>query len=456
MRRITITALFGALLVMPVQLHGQDRPLRTDTLIRIIAVVGDSIITSGELQQALEAWQQGDGRGRRTLPSAGPELDRLIDEILEDRINSLLLVQEAMRDTTLQVTDDQIRAAVDRQIQAITTQQFGGSTAQLEQALRSANLTMTEYTDILRSQFRHEQLRRLYLQKQLRDRKSPPITDREIRDVFQREVAASSTGPPTVPPTITFEQIMIPVSAADSALARARALADSLLNALRNEGADFAALARRFSEDPSSRELGGDIGWFRPGNMLTEFEAAAYSPMLRPGQLTGPVLTQYGFHIIRLERINGPERQARHILIRPVITDADKDRTRILADSIAERLRRGVSFDSLRRAHGDLDAPARRGPEARDSMDAAYRAALADAAAGQVVGPFPFDLDGPLPKFVVVRVERVESERPATVEDYRQQIQNMLSQQKLEAELIVELRRKTYIDIRIRPAENRQ
>jgi peptidyl-prolyl cis-trans isomerase SurA len=456
MRHFAITASILGLALTPIRAAGQERPLRTDTLVRIVAVVGDSIITNGELQQALDAWRQGDGRQRRTLPPPGPELDRLIDGIMEERINSLLLVQEAMRDTTLQVTDDQARSAVDRQIQAIVTQQFGGNTAQLEQALRTANLTMTEYTDVLRSQFRHEQLRRLYLQKQLRDRKAPPVTDREIRDVFDREVSASASGPPTVPPSITFEQIVIPVSASDSALARARALADSLLNALRTEGADFAALARRFSEDPSSRELGGDVGWFRPGNMLTEFEAAAYAPTLRPGQLTGPVLTQYGYHIIRLERINGPERQAKHILIRPVIVEADNERARALADSVAERLRRGAPFDSLRRAHGDLDAPARRGPEIRDSLETAYREVLANVTANQVIGPIPYELDGALPKFVVVRVERVEPARPATVEDYRQQIQTMLSQQKLEAELVAELRRKTYIDIRIRPAENRQ
>jgi peptidyl-prolyl cis-trans isomerase SurA len=449
---IAILTLGAGSLMAPAGLSAQERPVRVDTLVKIVAVVGDSIITNGELRTALEAWVQTSGR---PLPPAGPELDRLIDQIIDDRIDGLVMVQEAMRDTTLKLSDEQIRSAVDRQIQSVVSQNFAGNQANFEVALRGANLTLTEYKDILTTQFRHDQLRRMYMQKQLRERKAPPITDREIREVFEKEVAESQSGPPKVPPTITFEQILLPVSASDSALDRAKALADSLLNALRNEGADFAALARRFSEDPSSKDLGGDVGWFRPGNMLTEFEAAAYSPLIRPGELTGPVLTAYGYHIIRLEKIRGPERQARHILIRPVVTDADKERARLLADSIADRLRRGESFDSLRRAYGDLDSPSRRGPEIRDSLDVEFRTALADVQVAQVVGPIPVELDGPLPKYAVVRIERIEAERPATVEDYREQIQNLLVQQKLEAELIAELRRKTYIDIRIRAQQNR-
>jgi len=64
-------------------------------------------------------------------------------------------------------------------------------------------------------------------------------------------------------------------------------------------GADFAALARQYSEDPGSKESGGELGWFPRGRMVKEFEDAAFG--LSPGQVSGPVKSQFGYHIIKLE-----------------------------------------------------------------------------------------------------------------------------------------------------------
>ncbi len=64
-------------------------------------------------------------------------------------------------------------------------------------------------------------------------------------------------------------------------------------------GADFAQLAREHSTDPGAAQ-GGDLGWFKKGDMLPEFSAAAFA--LQPGQITDtPVHTQYGWHIIKVE-----------------------------------------------------------------------------------------------------------------------------------------------------------
>lgn len=69
-------------------------------------------------------------------------------------------------------------------------------------------------------------------------------------------------------------------------------------------GEDFAELARQHSEDEGTRENGGDTGFFYPGHMVPEFEAAAYA--LEPGGISDLVETDYGVHIIRLEDVNPP------------------------------------------------------------------------------------------------------------------------------------------------------
>ncbi|MBI4544357.1 MAG: peptidylprolyl isomerase [Gemmatimonadetes bacterium] len=133
------------------------------------------------------------------------------------------------------------------------------------------------------------------------------VSDREIasyyeahRDEFKRPERAS----------VRLVALDKAPTTADTAAARDRVLA------LRQEirrGSDFAEVARRESADPGSAAKGGELGTFRRGQMTPAFEQAVWS--LPVGQVSQPVLTQFGYHLIQVQSRRQDEAQARHILI---------------------------------------------------------------------------------------------------------------------------------------------
>ncbi len=110
-------------------------------------------------------------------------------------------------------------------------------------------------------------------------------------------------------------------------MARARALRDSIVR-----GADFAEVARRESADSGSREQGGELPTFGRGQMVPAFDRAAFS--LPVGQLSEPVVTTYGAHLIKVERRTADSVHARHILIPFERTGARLDTLEERADSL--------------------------------------------------------------------------------------------------------------------------
>jgi peptidyl-prolyl cis-trans isomerase SurA len=97
-------------------------------------------------------------------------------------------------------------------------------------------------------------------------------------------------------------------------------------------GEDFCRLAKQFSQDPVSAKNCGEIGFFKKGELVPEYEAAAAK--LMPGQTSGVVETQFGFHIIQLIERRGEEYNTRHILIKPEATSKDLIYPSLFLDSL--------------------------------------------------------------------------------------------------------------------------
>lgn len=427
------------LLAAPATMSAQAAPTSpTDVVDRLVAIVGDSVVVQSQVQEEIQRMAlQG-----RTVPQPGdPEYEDIFRNVLEQYVDQLLVLQAAARDSLVQVDEEAVDEQVNERINQLT-EQFGGRPAFL-QALSAEALTLAEYRDILRSQIRTERIRRLFLQRQLDGGDPVNVTEDEMLERFQ-EVRGTLDQRPR---TLTFRQVVVAPEPTGDAVAAARAEAEALLDSI-NAGADFAELARAHSDDPGSVDAGGDLGWFRRGQMVREFEDAAFA--LFDGQVSDVVESDFGFHIIKVERYRAGERQARHILITPDKTEADIARGRELAEELAEEARSGASMVELFDQYSDPSAP--------DSVTIAFEelgelpqayGELRTATQGSVVGPLEYEAGPGETRFAVVKVEEIREAGSYTFEDLRPQIAAQLQQEKRVERLLEQLRERTYIDIRM-------
>jgi peptidyl-prolyl cis-trans isomerase SurA len=425
--------LAAALLACPAGAAGQ-----TMIVDRIVAIVGTKPILQSQVEERLvELQAQG-----QPLPtdSAGRALARR--QLLVQMIQDEILILQADRDTTVHVTDQEVEDQVEQTVQNVRRNYPNDSILRAQLNL-AGFASVEEWRRRLSEEQRRQILRQRLIQGLQQKGKLKPInpTEAQMR-AFWEERRASQ---PKRPATVSFRQIVVLPRPDSVARARAQQTAESLLVAVR-AGADFAAAAKRFSDDSGSREQGGELGWFRRGVMVKPFETAAFQ--MKPGQISDPVESDFGFHIIQVERVQPAEILARHILISPQITPAQIDKAHQLADSIRAALARGSSYDSLARLYTDENEPKLAEAVTADSLPAAYRQILSRDTTLGLKPVLPIG-GGRHTKFAVVDVTRRQPEGELAFDEVKDQIRNILSQNLMIQHYVDQLRRLTYVDVRL-------
>jgi parvulin-like peptidyl-prolyl isomerase len=134
----------------------------------------------------------------------------------------------------------------------------------------------------------------------------------------------------------------------------------------------------------------------------------------------------------------------------PKVTAVEQAAAHHLADSLAALIRAGASFDSLARLYSDSNESRVIGPTNRDSLPPGYAEALAQSAKDQFVGPAPLTTDPPeRTRWLIARVMDIQPKRLPTFEDVREQVRQRLIEQKGLANHIADLKRQTYVDLRL-------
>ena len=426
---MTIKHLIFTLLAMTVSAVLHAAPQMID---RVVAVVDDDIIMESELEQRIKT--VGVQNNQNELPEAGT----LREQVLERMITESVQLQMADR-AGIRISESQLDDAMGR-----IAAQNGMSLAEFQQAMANEGVSFAYAREQIRNEMRISRVQQYQVGERIQ------ITDQDI-DYF----LASDIGRIASAAEYKLRHILISVrsGAAPQEYKEAEAKADKLVAELRN-GADFAKTAMAESQGRTALK-GGDMGWRKDAQLPSIF--ADIAPKMSVGDVSEPIRTASGFHIIKLEDKRGGNSQliqqaeVRHILITPNEV-RDQDQARELINQIYERLKAGADFAELAREYsddpgsgasgGDLGwvSPGDMVPEFEQAMDATPTG----------------ELSTPVRSQFGWHVLQVTDRREADIgeEVQRNQVRQMLYGRRFEEELPIWLRKirsEAYVDIKEQP-----
>lgn len=286
---------------------------------RIIAKVDDYIVLKSELDRAyLEFLSRGElSQGNARC------------QILESLVINKMMVAKAEIDSVY-VLDAEVENNLDRRM-SYFIQQIG-SEERLEEVY---NKTIEEFKADLFDQIK-EQMIVQKMQGMIGE--DVTVTPGEVKK-FYNQIPADSL--PYFSTEVTIGQIVKIPEVNDGRKEEIKQQLIDLKKRIQN-GENFGQLAKKYSQDPGSASNGGELGFFKRGELAPEFEAAALG--MKPGEISRPVETQFGFHLIQLIERRGNTYNSRHILIIPKPSTGDIDDAKNFLDS----LRTSVIVDSMR------------------------------------------------------------------------------------------------------------
>jgi len=405
----------------------------------VVAIVGDQPITLFDVDQRVI-----NTRSRNSPPLTDPYPVRL--QALSDLIDEELLLQKA-KELKVEVPDADLTPDVDRAIKEVRGQ-FTTESQYRQELINAGFGTPEEYRRYMMDQDRRNATVSSVVKKLRDDNKlvNVNVTDSEVVSAWHRDSAG--IGPR--PPSVTFKQIIITPRAGQKARDIARARAETLLARLKAPNPpDFAQMAKRETMDSTTRDVGGDLGWIRRGDLPPQVEYYLFPPYaLAAGQISPVIETPFDFEIVRVEHAQTGEVRARAIKIVPTIDSVDIARAAKQADTVATQWKAGVSFDTLARKYHDYAGKEETSlltPFEKTKLPPSYQKGFEGKKPGEItIFPIPTS-DPKLPKYVVAQLQSETEGGVQTLSDVREQLRGNLVQVASIRRYLDELRSQTYV-----------
>lgn len=397
----------------------------------IVAVVDDDIITRRELEEALRTVANQLRQRGTPLPSR----EVLEEQVLERLIVTQLQLRAAERNGVV-VDDQTVNAAMEN-----LAGQNGLTLSQMRQILERDGFSFAKFREEMRRELLATRLRQRVVDSRIQ------ITDQEV------DTLLATQGVGAVDREYHLAQIVIavPEGASIEQIEEAQKKALEVLEQLR-QGSDFRELAVAVSDGRRALE-GGDLGWRGAEQIPGAFAEAVFK--LSPGEVSEPIRSPRGFHIIKVLGVKGgqgalvTQTHARHILIQTNELISDED-ARLSLERLRERVINGEGFGDLARAHSNDTNSAVQGGDlgwiSPGDLVPRFEQELSKLQPGEISEPFQTRFGW----HIVQVLERRQHDN--TTEAQRAAAREALFQRKVEEEWELWLRRlrdEAYVDIRL-------
>lgn len=434
--------LLGLLLFLlgfaPTDTNAQNR----EVVDRIAAVVGDNIVLQSEVDQFVRQQTQQQNVSYST---------DLWMNALEQLVDQQLMAEKARRDTTITVSDQQVQAQLDRQVEQL--QSRAGGRQQLEQIYGMSIRQIKEtFQEDIRDQMLASQLQR-------RRRENINVTPSEVRQWFERIPKDSL---PRLPKTVRVSHIVRYPKPTQKARKNANALITSIRDSIVNEGASFEAMARQFSDDQATASAGGSLGGVNLDDLVPEF--AAVVTRIPVGEVSQVFYNESrnGYHILRVNSRSGNTVDLNHILIQ---APPNEEKTVEYLDAVRDTLLRNedVPFELMARRHSEDERTAQNGGRVTDPQSGtrdlalerlgpSWRRTIENLEEGEISPPSQVQLLNGDEAYHIIRLgRRVPAHRVNLETDYERIRQLALQdkQNRKMREWLDTLRDEIYVDIRV-------
>jgi foldase protein PrsA len=267
----------SALVLILAACGGDEKKSPEDVPPDAIALVGDEAIPKSELEELMEQAKRGYKAQKRPFPKPGtPEYENLRSQAIAYLVQRSQYEQEA-DEMGIEVTDEE----VDKKLREVINEVANGSRNKFVSQLKQQGLTEEQVKDNLRMQI---------LQREVYDEvtKDVKVSEKDVEKFYDENKAQF-----TQPATRVVRHILIACKKAGEC-ERDKESADQVYEQVTG-GAGFAAVARRVSEDPGTKKVGGRYQAVK-GQSAPEFDKAAFA--LEKGEISRPVKTQFGWHVI--------------------------------------------------------------------------------------------------------------------------------------------------------------
>ena len=292
----------------------------TQLVDKVIAKVGSEYILLSEIEEEFAYAKSKD-------PGVSDDIKCVI---LDNMIAQKLVIYHAKIDS-VEITDAEVETQLDYRFESVL-RQMNGDEAFFEEYYGASVAEMKE-------RYRDDQKHKILAEKMQHKLISEiEITPKEVEKFFKN---VPSDSLPYFKSEMEISEIVSLPLVNDverlKALDKIKILREKVINGTET----FADIATKNSQDPGSAARGGDLGFAKRGVYVPEFEATVFS--LAKDEISDIIETEFGYHFIQLIERRGNSVRARHVLIKPEITQADLDKTKVLLDSV----RQLITIDSL-------------------------------------------------------------------------------------------------------------